>query len=378
MSRSVHDRIPPALRGRSAWAWILATGVIAVAAARSPSVVSDVRAADGHLGGLRLAWLGAAAAAQMVSLAGGTAAQLQLLAIGGARLRWRIVVGLVFASTGIARLMPAGPLTGGAWQVREYHRRGVETAAGVWAVLCGGLTSTVTILALLLAGAAVAGIGSLPLLGCAVVVVVAGMAGLATARRGAFAFSRWLTRHHRRWQATGRLASAISGLSRQHTGYGRAAAVLACTAAALIADAGVFAACFGLAGLPVPWPTLLFAYAAGQLAGRLIPLPGGLGGMEGGAFGALTLTGIPPSAAVAALVVYRIAGYWLLGAVGAASAAVLAGRARRHADVAPPQPAETPPSTSGPAAQCPDPIRQSRSQEPRMPTAALPGSGWNR
>jgi uncharacterized membrane protein YbhN (UPF0104 family) len=322
-----------------------------VAAVRSPSAVGDARAAVEHLGGLRLAWLGAAAAAQMVSLAGGAAAQLQLLAIGGARLRWRVVVGLVFASTGIARLMPAGPLAGGAWQVREYHRRGVGTATGVWAVLSGGLTSTVTILALLLAGAAVAGIGSLPLLGCAVLVVVAGMAGLATARRSAFALSRWLRRHRRRWLAIDRLASAMSELSRQHTGYGRAAAVLACTGAALLADAAVFAACFGLAGLPVPWPALLFAYAAGQLAGRLLPLPGGLGGMEGGAFGALTLTGTPPSAAVAALVVYRIAGYWLLGAVGAASAVTFAGRARRRADVAPAGPADAPLGACGPAVQ---------------------------
>jgi len=54
---------------------------------------------------------------------------------------------------------------------------------------------------------------------------------------------------------------------------------------------GVLAACFGLAGLSVPWRGLLFAYVAGQLAGRLVPLPGGMGGVEGGMFGALTLTG---------------------------------------------------------------------------------------
>jgi len=53
----------------------------------------------------------------------------------------------------------------------------------------------------------------------------------------------------------------------------------------------VLAACFGLAGLSVPWRGLLFAYVAGQLAGRLVPLPGGMGGVEGGMFGALTLTG---------------------------------------------------------------------------------------
>jgi uncharacterized membrane protein YbhN (UPF0104 family) len=312
---------------------VLATGVIAVTVARSPGAAGDLRAAVEHLSGLRLAWLGAAVTAQMASLAGGVAAQFQLLAVGGARLRRRIVFGLVPASTGLARLMPAGPLTGGAWQVREYHRRGVSAGAGVWAVFSGGLTSTAAALALLLAGAAVAGIDSLPLLGCAVAVMAAAMAGLTTARRSVGALSRWLRRHHRRWLAIDRLASAVSGLSRQHAGYGWAAAVLACTGAALLADAGVFAACFGLAGLPVPWRALLFAYAAGQLAGRLVPLPGGLGGMEGGAFGALTLAGIPPSAA-AALVIYRIAGYWVLGTAGAASAVVLAGRARRPAGVA--------------------------------------------
>jgi hypothetical protein len=255
-------RTPSAFCGRSAWAWVLAAGVIAVAVVRSPSAAGDVRAAVGHLGGLRLAWLGAAAAAQIVSLAGGAAVQLQLLAMDGARLRWGIVFGLVFASTGIARLMPAGPVTGGAWQVREYHRRGVGAAAGVWAVLCGGLTSTVAAMALLLAGAAMAGIGSLPLLGCAVLMVAAGM--------------------------------------------------------------------------------------------------------EGGAFGALTLTGMQPSAAVAALVVYRIAGYWLLGTVGAASAVALAGRARRPAGGAPPQPAQTPPSMPGPG-----------SNETRSPGWCwLRGTGW--
>jgi uncharacterized membrane protein YbhN (UPF0104 family) len=329
-------RAPSAFCGRSAWAWILATGVIAVAAVRSPNAAGDVRAAIEHLSGLRLAWLGAAAAAQMVSLAGGAAAQVQLLAIGGAQLRWRIVFRLVLASTGIARLMPAGALTGGAWQVREYHRRGVGAAAGVCAVLSGGLTWTVATVALLLAGAAVAGIGSQQLPGCAILTVAAGMAGLTTAPRSVRAFGRWLRRHHRRWPTIDRLASTMSGLSRQHTGYGWAAAVLACTGAALLADAGVFAACFGLAGLPVPWRALLFAYAAGQLAGRLLPLPGGLGGMEGGALGALTLAGIPPSAAVAALVAYRITGYWLLGMVGAASAVALAGRAAAPAGVAPP------------------------------------------
>ena len=88
----------------------------------------------------------------------------------------------------------------------------------------------------------------------------------------------------------------------------------------------MLAACFGLAGLPVPWRGLLFAYAAGQLAGRLVPLPGGIGGVEGGMLGALTLTGTAPAAAAAAVIVYRVAGCWAVGAAGTAVAAALARR----------------------------------------------------
>ena len=287
-----------------------------------------------HLGGLRPAWLGAAVAAQGVALAGGTAAQRQLLAAGGAWLRWRTVFGLVLASTGLARVMPAGPVTGGAWQVREYRRRGAGTGPGVWAVLAGGVTSTVVLLALLLAGAAAASIGPIPLLACAAGLLAAGAAGLLAAGaaglfaapRRARALTRWLGRRPRRSRTIAGLAAAAAGLSCRRAGPGWAAGVVACTGTGLLADAGVLAACFGLAGLPVPWRGLLFAYAAGQLAGRLVPLPGGIGGVEGGMLGALTLTGTPPAAAAAAVIVYRMAGCWAVGAAGTAVATVLARR----------------------------------------------------
>ena len=76
-------RVRPASRRGWPWVWALAWGVVAAAAVRPPGAASDVRAAFAHAGGLRLAWLGAAVAAQMVSLAGGTAAQRWLLAARG-------------------------------------------------------------------------------------------------------------------------------------------------------------------------------------------------------------------------------------------------------------------------------------------------------
>jgi uncharacterized membrane protein YbhN (UPF0104 family) len=171
---------------------------------------------------------------------------------------------------------------------------GVAVAAEIVS-LAGGFTSIVAISALLLAGAAVAGADGLPLLTCAAGALAVGTAGLCAAARRGEALSRWLSARHHRSPAIARLAAAMAGVSRQPPGFRLGVGVLACTCTGLLADAGVLAACFGLAGLPVPWRGLLFAYAAGQLAGRLVPLPGGLGGVEGGVLGALTLTGTPPA-----------------------------------------------------------------------------------
>lgn len=322
-------RVRPAFPRGRLWAGVLAAGVVAAAAVRAPGAAGDLRAVFAHLGGPRVSWLGVAVAAQVVSLAGGAAAQRQLLAAGGVRLSWRALFGLVLASTGLARLTPAGPVTGGAWQVREYRCRGAGAGLGVWAVLAGGFTSTVVILVLLLTGAALAGVGSLPVLACGAGVLAAGAAGVTAAAHGARPLSRWLSQHHHGSRDTWRLAAAVAGLSRQRAGFRRGAGVMACTSAGLLADAGVLAACFGLAGLPVPWRGLLFAYAAGQLAGRLVPLPGGLGGVEGGLAGGLVLTGTPPAAAAAAVIVYRVAAYWTVGAAGATVAVVLSHRRPR-------------------------------------------------
>jgi uncharacterized membrane protein YbhN (UPF0104 family) len=316
----------PASRRAWVWMWVLAAGVVAVAAARLPGAAGDARAMFAHRGGLRLAWLAVAVTAQIVSLAGGAAAQHQLLTSGGARLPWRALFGVVLASTGLGRVMPAGPVTAGAWQTREYRRRGTGAGLGMWAVLAGGFASMMVVLALLLTGAVVAGTGALPLLACAAAVLATGAAGLIAGPRRARALSRYLSRHHHRSAAVARFAEAVAGVSGQRAGSGWAVGVLVCTAMGLLADAGVLTACFGLAGLPVPWRGLLFAYAAGQLGGRLVPLPGGLGGVEGGVLGALTLTGTPPTAAAAAVIVYRVAGYWAVGATGIAVAAALARR----------------------------------------------------
>jgi uncharacterized membrane protein YbhN (UPF0104 family) len=69
-------------------------------------------------------------------------------------------------------------------------------------------------------------------------------------------------------------------------------------------DIAAFAVAFAAFGTLPPLGALVFAYVIGQLGG-LIPLPGGIGGTDGGLIGAMVLYGSPLSQAAAAVVVYR-------------------------------------------------------------------------
>jgi uncharacterized membrane protein YbhN (UPF0104 family) len=70
-------------------------------------------------------------------------------------------------------------------------------------------------------------------------------------------------------------------------------------------DVVALAAAFAAFGTTPPFAAFVFAYVIGQLGG-LIPLPGGIGGIDGGLIGALTLYGSPLSQATAAVLAYRV------------------------------------------------------------------------
>ena len=61
-----------------------------------------------------------------------------------------------------------------------------------------------------------------------------------------------------------------------------------------------------------PQPSLIVVAYVSSVVLALIPItPGGLGFVEAGLTGVLTLAGIPASEAVLATLLYRLAGYWL-------------------------------------------------------------------
>ena len=65
----------------------------------------------------------------------------------------------------------------------------------------------------------------------------------------------------------------------------------------------------------VPLSVVLMGYLIGQLGG-LLPIPGGLGGIDGGLIGTLIVYGAPPAATAAAVLAYRVILFWLPLIVG--------------------------------------------------------------
>jgi uncharacterized protein (TIRG00374 family) len=72
----------------------------------------------------------------------------------------------------------------------------------------------------------------------------------------------------------------------------------------------VLYAAFRAFGKPPPVAVLIQAYFVGLL-GNLLPLPGGIGGVDGGMIGALVGFGVSGSLALIAVLVYRLFAFWL-------------------------------------------------------------------
>ena len=81
-------------------------------------------------------------------------------------------------------------------------------------------------------------------------------------------------------------------------------------------DNAVLWATFNAFGYSPPITVLLMGYLIGQLGG-LLPLPGGLGGIDGGLLGTLVVYGTPVATTAAAILAYRVILFWLPLIVGA-------------------------------------------------------------
>jgi uncharacterized protein (TIRG00374 family) len=91
--------------------------------------------------------------------------------------------------------------------------------------------------------------------------------------------------------------------------------VLAGSAGYWAFDNAVLWATFHAFGISLPITIVLMGYLIGQLGG-LLPIPGGIGGIDGGLIGTLIVYGAPAAGTAAAVLAYRVILFWLPLVVG--------------------------------------------------------------
>jgi uncharacterized membrane protein YbhN (UPF0104 family) len=96
-----------------------------------------------------------------------------------------------------------------------------------------------------------------------------------------------------------RLLTGLGGILLQNAGY------------VLALDASLRAFDTSLA-----LPTVIGVYLVSSAVGSVAPTPGGLGAVEAALVGGLTATGVPVSAALAAVLAFRTVTFWLPAPVG--------------------------------------------------------------
>jgi uncharacterized membrane protein YbhN (UPF0104 family) len=222
----------------------------------------------------------------------------------------------------------AGGLALGAWILR---RGGLPAAQiGRRTVAFFLLTSLANVGFLALGGLALAsGLmsgPSDPLLGAIPVVVGIGAVALALS---AGAAARALGPNSARPRVHAILTAIGDGVV-EAVGLLRSPAVILGSAGYMLFDVAVLGVCFPAFGNPLPpLDTLLLAYIIGQLGG-LVPLPGGIGGLDLGLIGALVLYGVDATDAAVAVLAYRGILLAVPAAIGLPALAILQRRLRKE------------------------------------------------
>jgi uncharacterized protein (TIRG00374 family) len=75
-------------------------------------------------------------------------------------------------------------------------------------------------------------------------------------------------------------------------------------------DIAVLWACFHAFGAAPPKGVIIMSYFVGMV-GNTLPLPGGIGGVDGGMIGAFSAFGVSVEISIVAVLAYRVLAFWL-------------------------------------------------------------------
>jgi uncharacterized protein (TIRG00374 family) len=244
------------------------------------------------------------------------------------RMSWRVSYQVGMSELGANALFPtggAGGLALGAWALKRGGMRGDDIARRTVAFFL--LTSVpnvlgVIVLGLLLATGLVAGEGNLLLtaLPAAIAAAAVGLAllagriarrwGRSLERRGEHALSRRKQLLMKALTALGEGVQGAVALLREGN-----LVLIAGLIAYLAFDVMIVWATFHALGPTPPLAILWIAYLIGELGG-LIPVPGGIGGVDAGLVGTLALYNVSLASAAGAVLAYRAIALWVPALIG--------------------------------------------------------------
>jgi uncharacterized protein (TIRG00374 family) len=258
------------------------------------------------------------------------------------RMSWRVSYQIGMSEMGANALLPtggAGGLALGAWVLR---RGGMPTAEIAWRTAAFFmLTSVANVVGVVLIGIGLAvrvlpGETNLALTLLPALIAAAAIVGSLLAGRSSARLHRRLDRN----QASGssrRSTIVLKTLVAIADGVNEAVALLregnawliGGILAYLIFDVLILWATFRAFGASPPLAILGMAYLIGELGG-LIPVPGGIGGVDAGLVGTFVLYNVPITAAASAVLAYRAIALWVPAILGSAAFVSLRRTLRRE------------------------------------------------
>jgi pimeloyl-ACP methyl ester carboxylesterase/uncharacterized membrane protein YbhN (UPF0104 family) len=275
-------------------------------------------------------WIPAALLLESASMAAFAIMLRRLLAAGGARVGVRPMLATAYAANALSVSVPlAGPALATAFTFRRFTRQGADAPLAGWSLLAGGVISSAAAALVVVAGGLASGnilVTAVTVPGgvLAVAVLVAAVAAVRRPRlRDALERpAGWMLRQGSRMlrrpaadpgQTIQAWAQRLGSLRLSPAGWTTATGL---ALANWLADAAVLAVSIRATGATVPWHDLLLVYGSGIAAQSLNLTPGGLGVTEGSLGLALVATGLGASQALAAVLLYRLASFWLVALAG--------------------------------------------------------------
>jgi len=268
--------------------------------------------------------LAVGAALECLSIAGYTILFRTVFARGLPRLTWRVTIEIPLAGIAAIRLFAAAGAGGVAVMVWALRRAGMEPRVIGCRVAANYSLQYSVYLAALVVGGIGLYTGAFPGGGPQTLTLWPALVSAAALALGAAMalvpgdFERRLARVARRSGPAGRMAAKLATLpATLGAGVRTAVGLVRERRLGLLGaiaywgfDIAVLGVSFHAFGASVPVAVLVMGYFLGTL-GSLLPLPGGIGGVEGGMIGAFAAFDVPAGRAVVAVLAYRAISFWL-------------------------------------------------------------------